>query len=55
MARVRLSRDAIAFLESLPQKQAQQIAAKIDGLEADPPQVLLEKLSGHAALFKVAA
>jgi mRNA interferase RelE/StbE len=46
MLRIELSRQAAAFLQELPAKQARQIVGKLDGLATIPPTVVSETLRG---------
>lgn len=53
MPRLVLSKQAAAFLQSLPAKQAQQIAGKITALAVDPDAVPSEILKGYAPMRRL--
>ena len=53
MPRIELSRQAAAFLESLPAKPARQIADRLLALAADPSALPSEMLRGYAPLRRL--
>jgi mRNA interferase RelE/StbE len=46
MPRIDLSKQALAFLQTLPEKQIRQIVSRIDLLAGDPASVPTERLRG---------
>lgn len=55
MPRLDLSRQAAAFLQSLPAKQGRQIAEKLQALETDPSAVPSEALKGYSPMRRLRA
>ena len=55
MPRIDLSRQAAAFLEGLPAKQARQIAERLQTLAIDPSALPSELLRGYAPLRRLRA
>jgi mRNA interferase RelE/StbE len=53
MPRIDLSRQAATFLESLPAKQARQIAEKLQALANDPQALPSELLRGYAPMRRL--
>ena len=53
MPRIDLSRQAFAFLQELPAKQARQIAEKLKALGDDPTTVNSESFKGYAPLRRL--
>lgn len=55
MLAIDLSKQAAGFLESLPAKQARQIAEKLQSLANDPQALLTEGLKGYAPMRRLRA
>jgi len=55
MLAIDLSRQAAGFLESLPAKQARQIAEKLQSLAIDPQALPTEALKGYSPLRRLRA
>jgi len=55
MLAIDLSRQAAGFLESLPAKQARQIAEKLQSLANDPQALPTEGLTGYAPMRRLRA
>lgn len=55
MYAINLSRQAAAFLESLPAKQARQIAEKLQSLANDPQALPSELLKGYSPMRRLRA
>ena len=55
MPRIDLSRQAAAFLEGLPAKQARQIAERLQTLSIDPSALHSELLRGYAPMRRLRA
>ncbi len=55
MPRIDLSRQAAAFLEGLPAKQARQIAERLQALSIDPSTLHSELLRGYAPMRRLRA
>ncbi len=55
MPRIDLSKQAMAFLRSLPAKQAKQIAQKLQALAVDPLELPSEQLRGYAPMRRIRA
>jgi mRNA interferase RelE/StbE len=55
MPRIDLSRQAAAFLEGLPAKQARQIAERLQALAIAPSALPTELLRGYAPLRRLRA
>ena len=55
MYAINLSRQAAAFLESLPAKQARQIAERLQSLANDPQALPSELLKGYSPMRRLRA
>lgn len=55
MPRIDLSRQAAAFLEGLPAKQARQVAERLQTLSIDPSDLHSELLRGYAPMRRLRA
>jgi len=53
MLRIDLSRQAAAFLEGLPGKQARQVAERLRTLAEDPEGAPTEQLKGYAPMRRM--